>query len=163
MTLSDFALLVDAPAKWVLNARAVIGAGVRYSVAVAERMALVRALNRDLAIPLPAAWKLAGEVLEKPSVAGRFSVEPGDGMIDLTIDVYRLRAAVATRRSVLASQHEPRRTGRKPVRPSNKLVAAQQYGLDLSLLRSNIARRPDERLRQLDAMAAFKSRVRRKP
>ena len=163
MTLAEFALLVDATPKWVLNTRAVLGSSVRYSVAIAERLALVRLLNRDLSIPLPRAWELAGAALTHTSgPSGMFELVAGDGTVTLAIAVHRIRAAIATRRSQLATMPPRLQAGRKPKRPPNSLMAARRYGLDLSLLRANVARRPDERLRQLDAMASFRSRVRRK-
>lgn len=162
MTLADFALLVDASPKWVLNTRAVLGPGVRYTVAVAERLALVRLLNRDLAIPLPRAWALAGESLARTTGSSRQVEFPvGDGTVNLSVDVHRLRSAIATRRSLLATMPPRRRTGRRPKRQSNPLAAAREYGLDVTLLQANLARRPTERLRQLDAMAAFRSHVHR--
>jgi hypothetical protein len=83
-------------------------------------------------------------------------------IVSVAIDVHRLRAAVATRRSQLATMPQRRRAGRKPRRPSNALTAAREHGLDVSLLQANLQRTPSARLRQLDAMAAFTSRVRRK-
>lgn len=161
MVLADFSLLVDAPPKWVLNTSAVLGSGVRYSCAVAERLALVRMLNRDLAIPLPKAWELAGSALW-PEVPDRVEFTAGDGTVTVVVDLYRLRAALAVRRALLATMSPRRRAGRKPGHSADPLAAAEQYGIDVGLLKSNLARRPDERLRQLDAMESFRSRVRRK-
>jgi hypothetical protein len=161
MVLADFSLLVDAPPKWVLNTRAVLGAGVRYSLAVAERLALARVLNRDLAIPLPKAWELAGSALG-PVASDTVEFTAGDGTVTVIVDLYRLRAALAVRRAELATMSPRRRAGRKPRRTSDALAAAERYGLDIGLLKANLTRSPDERLRQLDAMGSFRSRVRRK-
>ena len=162
MTLADFAVLVDASPKWVLNTRAVLGPGIRYTVAVAERLSLVRTLNRDLAISLPRAWALAGEALARtPDPSGLVNFVAGDGTANLTIDIDRLCSAISTRRSLLTTMPPGRRVGRKPKRRSNPLTAARRYGLDVTLLQANLSRHPAERLRQLDAMAAFRSRVRR--
>ena len=163
MTLSDFALLVDAPPKWVLNTRAVLGSGVCYSVPIAERLALVRVLNRDLGIALPRAWSLAGAALLRPVGQSEVvSVVAGDGSVTVAIDVIAYRRPL--RRAVHNSQLQaPRRAGRKPRRSSNPVSAAQRHGLDVSLLQANLKRSPSERLRQLDAMASFSSRVRRRP
>jgi len=162
MTLADFAVLVDASPKWVLNTRAVLGPGLRYTVAVAERLALVKALNRDLAISLPRAWALAGEALAKtPDPSGLVNFVAGDGTANLAVDIHRLRSAISTRRSQLANMPQQRRAGRKSKRQSNPLTAARRYGLDVTLLQANLSRGPAERLRQLDAMAAFRSHVHR--
>lgn len=161
MVLADFSLLVDAPPKWVLNTRAVLGAEVRYTLAVAERLALVRMLNRDLAVPLPKAWELAGSALGQ-GASDRVAFTAGDGTVTVVVDLYRLRAALAVRRAELATMSPRRRVGRKPRRSTDPLAAAEHYGLDVGLMKANLARRPDERLRQLDAMGSFRSRVRRK-
>jgi len=76
--------------------------------------------------------------------------------------VHRLRAAVATRRSQLATMHHSRRAGRKPKPASSAIEAARRYGLDVTLLQANLARSPKVRLRQLDGMAALPTLVRRK-
>ena len=161
MELAEFSVLVDAPPKWVLNSRAVLGSSIRYSLAVAERLALVRMLNRDLAVPLPKAWELAGSALV-PGAPDRVEFTAGDGAVTVLVDLYRLRAAVAVRRAELATRSPRRRVGRKPRRSTDPLAAAEHYGLDVGLMKANLARRPDERIRQLDAMGAFRSRVRRK-
>lgn len=162
MTLADFAVLVDASPKWVLNTRAVLGPVIRYTVAVAERLALGRVLNRDLAISLPRAWVLAGEAMARtPDPSGLVNFVAGGGAANLTIDVHRLRSAISTRRSQLANMSRQRCAGRKPKLQSNPLTAARRYGLDVTLLKANLSRRPAERLRQLDAMAAFRSHVHR--
>ena len=161
MTLAEFALLVDASPKWVLNTRAVLGPAIRYSLAVAERLALARLLNRDLAILLPRAWTLAGEAVAKPpGPSGRVEFPAGDGTLNLSVDLKLLRSAIATRRSQIANMPVRQRAGRKPKRDA-ALSAAKRYGLDVSLIEANLARPPVERLRQLDAMAAFRIAVRR--
>ena len=162
MQLAEFALLVDADPKWVLNTRAILGRGVRYTVEAAERVALVRILNRELGIPLPAAWELAGNALTRTEPKGVFEQASSGEIVTLTIDVRRLRAAVATRRSQLATMHGSKRAGRKPKRALNALEAARRYGLDVTLLQANLARSPKVRLRQLDGMAALPTLVRRK-
>lgn len=162
MTLAEFAVLVDASPKWVLNTRAVLGPVIRYTMPVAERLALMRQLNRELAIPQPHAWWLAGSALAKPpDDSGRVELSAGDGTLNLTIDVRRLQSAIVTRRSVVASMPARRRAGRKPKRQANAVTAATHYGFDVTLIHANLARTPLQRLRQLDGMVAFRAQVRR--
>lgn len=164
MTLADFALLVNASPKWVLNTRAVLGPGVRYTVAAAERLALVRLLNRDFAVPLPRAWTLAREALAKtPAQSGLAECPSEDGIVSVSVDVQRLRSAIATRRSLIANMPPQRRAGRKPKRSPNPLAAAKRYGLDMTLCQANFLRTPAKRLGQLDGMVAFSQNVRRMP
>jgi hypothetical protein len=155
MTLGEFSILVDAPTKWVLNTHALLGLARHYTVESAERLALVRILNRDFGVALPRALERAENALQ-PSASQREESE----VVRLMVDLPRLRAAIATRLSQLGVHYARRRAGRKPKRAS-ALTAAKRYGLDVSLLQANLARRPVERLRQLDAMAAFRSAVRR--
>jgi hypothetical protein len=155
MTLAEFAILVDAPTKWVLNTHALLGLARQYGVEDAERLALVRILNRDFGVALPRALELAENALQ-PSARRHEESE----IVQLVVDLPRLRAAIATRLSQLAAHYARRRAGRKPKRAA-ALTAAKRYGLDVSLLQANLARRPVERLRQLDAMVAFRSAVRR--
>ena len=155
MTLTEFAGLVDAPPKWVLNTNSLLALGTTYSVEAAERLALVRILNRDLGVPLAKAHQLAVAALQEQS-----EIDVGWGVVRLVVDVPRFRSAIATRRSQLATQHAPRRAGRKPRRTA-PIAAARRYGIDVTLLQANLQRSPTERLRQLDGMAAFSSSVRR--
>jgi hypothetical protein len=161
--LSEFALLVDAPPKWVLNTRALLGHSVRYTTAVALQLAVARVLNQGFEVPLPRAWTLAESALAaRADEEGRVQLESGHGLATLSIDVFAIRAAIAARQSRLSTMHEPRRAGRRPKDAKDPLTHARQHGLDLGLLRSNLERRPAARLRQLDAMASFRSKVRRK-
>ena len=162
MRLAEFALVVDAQPKWVLNTRALLGRGVRYSIEVAERLALVRILNRELGIPLPTAWQLAGKALAQADVEDVFEERSGSGLVTLRIDVRGLRAAVGTRRSQVATMHQPRRAGRKRKRVQDPIERARQHGLDVTLLQANLNRTPKQRIRQLDGMAAFAKKVQRK-
>lgn len=155
MTLAEFSIVVDAPPKWVLNTRAILGLDSEYTVEAAEQLALVRALNRDFGIALPRAIDLAAKALRPVDGA---SAPPG--FANLVIDVVRLRVAIATRLSLLSTQHASRRAGRKPRRAA-PLSAAKRHGVDVTLLRANLALSPAARLRQLDAMVSFRTRVRR--
>jgi hypothetical protein len=56
--------------------------------------------------------------------------------------------------------HGPQR-GRPRRRRTAPLKTAADWGVDLSLLKENLTRTPEERLRQLDGMAAFALNVRR--
>ena len=157
MTLTEFAILVDSPPKWVLNTHAILGLSPEYTLEAAERLALIRILNRDLDIALLRARDLADSVLR-----GSPGTHETTGIAALAVDLPRLRAAISTRRSQVATQHSPRRAGRKPRRTA-PLKAARTYGIDLTLLQANLWRHPVDRLRQLDGMVAFSQAVRRMP
>ena len=162
MTLSEFALLVGAEPKWVLNAAAVVPAAGRYTEAAAERLALAKALQAGPGIPLPRAFALAGAALATYR-GGHSPVTVGldaTGSVGITVDVRRLRAAMNARLALLRTTYAPRQRGRRAGR-RNPVAAAAEFGLDLSLLRANLRRTPEQLLRQLDGMAAFARGVRR--
>jgi hypothetical protein len=155
MRLAEFAVLVDAPPKWVLNARALLGEAGSYALAAAERFALIRELNRDFSMELRQARAIADEALASPHNPGESA-----GVVRLHIDIPRLRSAIAARASQLGTLHVRRRAGRKPKRIA-PIAAAKRYGIDVTLLQANLMRTHAERLRQLDGMVAFTAALRR--
>ena len=113
-------------------------------------------------MPLPRAYTIAGKVLRK-SGGSREPVRVSDDMdpVAVTVDVYRILAAVSVGLSRLRTMYAPRRRGRPATLRRDPIRVAEEYGLDLSLLAANLRRTPAERLRQLDAMADFRRRARR--
>jgi hypothetical protein len=163
MTLSEFALLVGADPKWVLNASAALGEKFTYSAATARRLAVARALGDALHISLLHGDGLAVRALRgfhgKPTPV---TIAPAHGAdVVVTVDIYRLVAAFNTRLARLRTMYAPAQRGRRPSPRRDALHAATRRGLDLSLLAANLRRTPAERLRQLDAMVDFRMRVRR--
>ncbi|MEX2154409.1 MAG: hypothetical protein WD825_13800 [Gemmatimonadaceae bacterium] len=163
MTLSELALLVGADSKWLLNAAAVLPMPRRYTLALARRLTLARALQSDLGVPLPRAYAMAGEALRRyvGDATPVTLAQSGAGTVEVRIDVHRELSALSVRMSQLQTMYAPRRRGPRPSARRDPLRAASDYGLDLSLLRANLGRTPTERLRQLDGMAQFARRVRR--
>jgi hypothetical protein len=162
MKLNEFAVLVGASPKWVLNARSVLKARGPYSVAGARRLAVARLTGEAFSIPLGLAYQYAAEILhryEKGESPVLLTAKAGLD-VRLVIDVKSILAAFITRQSTLATLAEPRQRGPK-VRRRNPIAAAREYGLDLSLLTANLKRTPTERLRQLDSMMRFRHKVRR--
>lgn len=161
MTLGEFAYLLDADPKWVLNVAAGLPGGLRYTVPAARRLAVARALQEATAMPMSRAYLIAADVLRRfDGTESPVAVPAEDAPVAIMIDVYRILAAVYTGLSRLRTMYAPgvrgrRAAGRDPV------ARAAAHGLDLSLLRSNLQRSKEQRLRQLDAMATFRSNVRR--
>lgn len=165
MTLQQLAILVDAEPKWVLNTMAALPPSVRqrYTLAMARRLALLRIVVEGSGMAIPRAYQLAGQALrafEHGELVTTLSLAP-HRLATMQLSVERILAAVSVRQSYLKTTFEPARRGRKPARTHDALKAATTYGLDLSLLRETMERTPAERLRRLDGMAAFRSRVRR--
>ncbi len=167
MTLGEFASLLNVGPKWVLNASAALGGSLPYTLTAGKQLAVARALHLALGVPIPRAYQLAAHALARYKVA-RLPVpvpseEKTGGLGDAvytTVDVYRILAAVYTGLSRLRTTYAPRRRGRPGAR-RDPVRAAAEHGLDLTLLSANLGRTPAERLRQLDAMADFRRRVRR--
>lgn len=164
LTLGEVAYLADATPKWVLNTCAAVEPGAEYSVELARRLYVTRRLQRALDVPITSAFALAGEVLGRHDAgalpAASVPLDP-DAMLTLGVDVARLDSSLAARRAALRTTIAPRTRGRPARGVVPPLEAAEAWGLDLSLLRSNLRRTPSERLRQLDAMVDFRRRVRR--
>lgn len=161
MTLGEFAYLLDVDPKWVQNVAANLGGSLRYTLQTAQRLAVARALAEALAVPMPRAYAIAADVLRGYDGSKRPVRVPGvEGPVAVTLDVYRILAAVSTGLSRLRSLYAPRRRGR-PAASRDPIQAARAYGLDPTLLAANLRRTPAERLRQLDAMIDFRRRARR--
>jgi len=165
MTLQEFALLVGVEPKWVLNAMAALPATARhrYTVPMANRMGIVRAITDGTGISIALAYRLAGaalRALERGDECARLPLAP-DRLATLDVDVYRIVAAVNTRRSFLATSYQPTHRGRPRTTRLDPIDAAVAHGIDLTLLDDALRRTPASRLRALDRMGAFRARVRR--
>lgn len=162
MTLGEFSCLLDVEPKWVQNVVASLGGSLPFTLAAARRLAVARALADALGVPMPRAHALAGSVLRRYK-GSRTPVTvnlPEDAAVTVTIDVYRILARVSVGLSRLRTLYAERQRGR-PAAPRNPIAAAEDYGVDISLLKSNLRRTHEQRLRQLDAMVDFRRRVRR--
>lgn len=163
MTLGELALLVGTDAKWLLNASAVLPMPKTYTLALAGRLALARTLQSGLGVPLPRAYAMANDALrlyaggDAPVTLALDSTHT----VEVNVDVHRVLSALSVRLSRLKVMYAPRRRGPRPSARRDKLKAAAEHGLDLSLLRANLRRTSADRLRQLDAMAKFRRNVRR--
>jgi hypothetical protein len=160
MTLAEFAYLLDADPKWVQNAAATLGGSLRYTLPTARRLAIARALAETTDMPLPRAYAIAGKALRKAG-GSRAPVRLSDEAdpVAVTVDVFRILAAVSVGLSRLRTMYAPRRRGRPATLQRDPIGAAEEYGLDLGLMAANLRRTPAERLRQLDAMADFRRRA----
>jgi hypothetical protein len=162
MTLAEFAYLLDADPKWVQNAAAVLGGSLRYTISTARRLAVARALVRAADMPLPRAYAIARKALRDSAGSGSpVRVTDDADPVAVTVDVHRILAALSVGLSRLRTMYVPRRRGRPATLPRDPIRAAEQYGLDLSLLAANLRRTPAQRLRQLEAMVDFRRRARR--
>ena len=161
MTLGEFSFAIDADPKWVQNAASAIGAALPFTLASARRLVVARALNAETGMPLARAYHVAERTLHRYDGSAKpVGIAGENEPVSVSVDVYRLLASLSAGLSRLAVLYAPKKRGR-PARRRNPIRAAQDYGLDLTLLDANLRRSPAERLRLLDAMVAFRRRVRR--
>jgi hypothetical protein len=158
MTRAQFALAVGATEKWVHNAAAALGRGMAYTPATARLLAVARAVQAVTPVPLVVAQRLAATALALPvPESGSVAISATDGG-SVTLDLRRALSTFAVRLG-RAVEHVPRRPGRRrslrSQRSRDARGRAHTYGVDLSLIDSNLRRTPDERLRALDANATF--------
>lgn len=163
MILADFARLVDTTPKWVLNTLCALGRTPRYSIDLARQLAVTREIAKSFGLPLSTAHSLAKQALRQPVVAGSLiTLNPQpDSNVELRIDLFRMLSAFSVRLAALRASSPVQLRGRPRTRAIDPIAAAEAWGLDLSLIRENLRKTPGERLRQLDAMLAFKARARR--
>jgi hypothetical protein len=165
MTLGEISAVAGVPAKWILNGSAV-WRGHDYTLSLAVRLAVVHQLQSALGMSLARAFLLAERAMDAPNTAGPVLIPDRDGAdVQIIIDLSRIQSAVAARYAAWHAGYGARDAGRpRRARRLARAVAlkrATDWGLDLSLLHSNLARSPEQRLRQLDAMVAFRRGVRR--
>ena len=164
MTLAELGFLVNADRKWVLNTIVALGLPKRYSLVLARQLAVTRAIHESSGIPLVGSHRLAtGALLAYRGQAAPLIRPTDNSEVCLVLDIRRLLSSFAVRLSVQRSMSAPQRRGRPASRRRDPLQAASAWGLDLTLLADNMARTAEQRLRQLDAMAAFAHGVQRLP
>ena len=162
MTRAAMAFLLDVDAKWVLNALAALRRTERYSLPLARRLAVARAIQEATGSSLARSFAEAGRAL-KPGGDRSIPIllAQADRDVAIVVDVHRILSSFNVRRALLNTTIEPRERGRPPSARSDPMQAAAAWGLDVTLLADNLAKTVEQRVRQLDAMAAFASRVQR--
>jgi hypothetical protein len=164
MTLAELAHLVDVDAKWVLNALAALGRPARYSIVLARRLAVTTAIQRATGASLAFSFAQAEQAMRLyQSDHEPIVVQAEDADVAMLVDVHRILSSFNVRLSLLRTSVEPRQRGRPRARRGDALRAAEEWGIDLRLLADNVGKTVEQRVRQLDAMAAFASTVRRAP
>ncbi|HUF09803.1 MAG TPA: hypothetical protein VMO47_10810 [Rhodothermales bacterium] len=159
-SLGQFAAAVSAPRKWVLNAHAVLGLDLEYSVERAKTLSISRLLETEWSIPLKKAFDLAQQILLLQSDKPAWRIVSPDGLSTLSIDRERVLSDFAVRLSFALVGYAQRRSGRPRKNEGTGVAAAMEHGVDVSLLESSLESTPAERLRRLDENATFVSKLR---
>ena len=163
MTLAAFSRLLGVRPKWVLNTLKALNADGRYTIDFARQLTIARAVHEAAAMPMAESLALARRALRAPCVlSSPVAVRlADDDDVALSVDVYRLLSSFHVRLADLRESFAPRARGRPRTRRISAVHAAENWGLDLSLIRDNLGKTPAERIRQLDAMGQFSRSVRR--
>ena len=162
MTLAELAQLLDVDSKWVLNTMAALHRPRRYSLALARRLAVTLAVHEATRVPVVRSFALAEQGLRAyQGGEARVIVLTVDSDAGFVLDIHRILSSFSVRLSVLRTTFAPRQRGRPFSRRRDPLEAASDRGIDLTLLTDNLAKTAEQRLRQLDAMAAFARGVHR--
>jgi hypothetical protein len=165
MTSHQVAVAARTDVKWILNSSALLGRRVRHTPADSRWWGLVRLLTESLALPLQTAAEAATRSLGAKNDVGMINVKSDPSQsASLVIDLPRYESIFLGNLSRALVQETPRRRGR----PSRNrggaaaIGAAQNYGVDLGLVRAALARTPAERLEMLDSNVEFIRGMRRR-
>lgn len=160
MTPVQFALACGAPAKWIQNARYILGRAPMAGPREVRWIGLVHELHSSLGCALAVAARVADAVLAAPATQRELVVPLGapSGATVLVIDLWRDHSVYLARLSRALVRPPLERRGRPgaaaPTRRSAR-ARAVAYGVDVERLRTGISRSPAERLSRLDADVAF--------
>jgi hypothetical protein len=165
MTARQTAAAAAADLKWIVNSAALLGRRIRYNRQEAKWWGLVWLLTEQLGLSLKSA--AAASTVALSGGDSSTQVTAGDdpsGSVSLIVDLGRYESIFLANLSRALVTETPRRRGRPPRRgiKSDALTTAQDYGVDLGLVRSAIRRTPAERLELLEKNAAFVRDMRRR-
>ncbi|HEV7388299.1 MAG TPA: hypothetical protein VGN73_06795 [Gemmatimonadaceae bacterium] len=157
MTARQTATAAGCDLKWLTNSAALLRRRLRHNAPEARWWGLVRLLVDEIGLSLKAAATAATTVLADGR-RGR-TLAPGSdpsGAAALVVDLPRYESIFLANLSRALVQETPRRRGRiKAAAGRRAITAAREYGIDVGLLQSALARSPAERLRLLDANVEF--------
>jgi hypothetical protein len=161
MTLGMFAMAVAAPPRWVLNALTRLRIPRRYDEPLARRLALAKRLSETTGAALSEAFALATLALDEADPQTVWRQESDDGAIVLSIDMPRFFTAYGARLAMALDQYGEKTRGRKPSRRGSAVARAQAYGVDTTLLESQLARTMERRVRDAAENVEFLKAMRK--
>jgi hypothetical protein len=165
MTSNQVAIAARADLKWLLNSSALLGRRVRHTSADSRWWGLVRLLTESLAQPLETAAEAATSCLRAQNDTTKITVRSDPSQsASLVIDLPRYESIFLGNLSRARVLETPRRRGRQSRARAGAAAirAAQNYGVDLGLVRAALARTPAERLAMLDSNVEFIRGMRRR-
>jgi hypothetical protein len=166
MTARQFAVAAAADIKWIMNSAALLRRPLRYNTSEARWWGFVRLLTEAIGLPLKAAAAAATASLgvKRSSTPVTIGADPSRSA-SLVVDLARYESIFLGNLSRARGHESPKRKGRPPRLAVGRLAvsSADQYGVDLGLIQSALARTPAERLAMLEANSLFLREMRRKP
>ncbi|MDQ6769736.1 MAG: hypothetical protein M3Z54_07085 [Gemmatimonadota bacterium] len=165
MTVRQFAVASAADIKWIMNSAALLRRRLRYNASEARWWGFVRLLTEALGLPLKTAAAAATALLRvaQSGMPVTIGADPSHSA-SIVVDPARYESIFLGNLSRACVHETPKRKGRPP-RPAvgrQAINSAHQYGVDLGLIESALARTPAERLAMLEANALFLRDMRRK-
>ena len=165
MTARQFAVASGADIKWIMNSAALVRRRLRYSDGEARWWGFVRLLTEAIELPLKTAAAAATALLTvaHSRVPVTIGGDPSQSA-SIVVDLARYDSVFLGNLSRARVHETPKRKGRPPRLATGRqaLSSARQYGVDLGLVQSALARTPAERLAMLEANALFLREMRRK-
>ncbi|MFN2637884.1 MAG: hypothetical protein ABR585_12735 [Gemmatimonadaceae bacterium] len=158
MTARQLAVAAAADIKWIMNSAGLLRRRLRYDVAEAKWWGLVRLLTEGIGLPLAAAAAGATASLRLTRPADRVTIgADASHSASILLDLARYESIFLANLSRALVHETPKRKGRPPSLAAGHgaLRSARQYGVDLGLIQSALARTPAERLATLDANVDF--------
>jgi hypothetical protein len=156
MNAHQVAIAAGADRKWLLNSAAILRRPLRYSRSEARWWGLVKHLSQTLEVSLGTAARMATASLDRHKTKRAIRPDPTE-TVTLRVDIERYSSIFVGNLSRALARETPKRRGRRtPVRKGrDAIAAARNYGVDIGLLQSSLARTPAERLAIADTNARF--------
>jgi hypothetical protein len=165
MTARQFAVASAADIKWIMNSAALLRRRLRYNESEARWWGFVRLLTEAIELPLKTAAAATALLGVTPSsMPVTIGADPSHSA-SIVVDQARYESIFLGNLSRARVHETPKRKGRPPRLATGRqaLRSARQYGVDLGLVQSALARTPAERLAMLEANSLFLREMRRKP
>jgi hypothetical protein len=148
VTLGSFAVVVGASPRWVLNALTRLGIPRRYDEPLARRLSLARLISDTTGSPLRESLAVAMLALDEGNPWGTWRNESADGAVALVLDLPRFFTAYNARLALATNEYGEKTRGRKPNRRRSAVTRAQEYGVDTTLLDSQLRRTLQQRMKE---------------
>ena len=161
MTLGQFAVVVGESPRWVLNALTRLTIARRYDEPLARRLSLARLLSETTGSPLREALALATLALDEADPHGVWRSESPSGAVVLAIDMPRFFTGYGARLALARNDYGERTRGRKASRRGTPVSRAQAYGVDTTLLDSQLRRTMQHRVSEHQQRVAELKALRR--